>query len=62
MGFDNKIDILEGNFVDGEIEGDGILTYYDGRVYRGNFKLGEKDGYGIYESEELRYDGEWKEN
>jgi hypothetical protein len=32
----------KGNFVDGEIEGDGILTYYDGRVYRGNFKLGEK--------------------
>jgi hypothetical protein len=50
MGFDNKIDVLEGNFVNGEIEGEGILTYHDGRIYKGSFKLGEKDGYGVYES------------
>ena len=36
----------EGNFVDGKFEGEGILHYGNGDVYKGGFKENKKHGKG----------------
>lgn len=51
----------EGEFQDGEINGQGERTYPDGTVYKGQFMQGERHGYGevIYKKTGEWYKGEW---
>lgn len=46
----------EGEFYEGEMNGNGERRYNDGSIYKGEFRQGEKDGYG-----EIQYTktGEW---
>ena len=37
-----------GEFLDGKIEGEGEMTWEDGRNYTGQFKDGKEDGQGTY--------------
>lgn len=56
-----------GEFVDGEIIGQGTRTYDDGTTYIGGFIKGEKHGYGeiTYGRRNVReeyYKGNWEMN
>ncbi len=43
--------------------GEGIFTYSNGNTYKGSFHLGEKNGYGIFQSTGLEfYSGDWQMN
>ena len=56
----------EGEFVDGEITGQGTRVYADGTVYQGQFRQGEKQGYGEIQyargNKDEWYKGEWAMN
>lgn len=41
-----KRQIFKGYFYNDMFHGQGILKYPDGRVYKGQFKKGERSGYG----------------
>jgi len=42
------------------MEGYGIFTWLDGRVYKGNYENDKKAGHGIFEWPDGRkYDGSW---
>lgn len=45
----------------GQMEGEGKLTYWNGDVYEGNYKDDVKNGFGKYYYSETknRYEGEW---
>ncbi len=54
---------IEGNFVDGEIEGLGSKQWVDGRRYEGNFSRGEACGEGRFKSPSGEsYVGTWAQN
>jgi hypothetical protein len=40
-----------GNFINGEVEEEGTYTFYNGDIYKGNFKNGLFNGYGFYTSQ-----------
>lgn len=53
-----------GDFVEGEINGEGVKTYEDGTVYTGSWQAGERHGkgkctYGKRNYRELYYNGSW---
>ena len=51
----------DGEWVEGVMEGEGILRQADGTKYKGHFKAGFKDGHGIQEDKNgVRYEGEFK--
>jgi hypothetical protein len=54
----------DGEFVDGEITGQGERVYADGSVYKGAFLNGEKHGYGEIQYKKTKewYKGEWHLN
>ena len=47
--------------VNGSMEGKGIFYYLDGKVYKGEWKRGVKEGYGIEEGPDT-YEGQWLDN
>lgn len=53
-----------GNQKNGKIEGEGTAVYTNGEKYTGEFKAGLRDGEGTLSSasEEIVYDGAWKDN
>jgi hypothetical protein len=54
-------DVYEGNFLNQDIHGRGIMKYNDYSVYEGDFVLGQKHGYGIKTmTNGNRYEGFWK--
>lgn len=54
---------IEGNFVDGEIEGRGSKQWVDGRRYEGDFSRGEACGEGWFKSPSGEsYVGTWAQN
>ncbi|KAK2949729.1 putative MORN repeat protein [Blattamonas nauphoetae] len=65
-------DFYEGSFVDGQIEGEGIRVWADGRVYKGGFSNGEFSGKGTFtrygrddDGDAVvlsQYEGHWKDN
>jgi hypothetical protein len=43
-----------------DINGQGVYTWADGRMYKGEYKNDKKDGYGIYRWADGRtYEGWW---
>ncbi len=53
----------EGRFVDGILQGEGIMIAAGGDRYNGIYKDGKRDGHGIYTTGNgQRYDGEFKDN
>ncbi|KAA6376808.1 MAG: putative MORN repeat protein, partial [Streblomastix strix] len=68
----NANDFYDGEFYMGEIEGEGIRVWSDGRKYQGQWKNGERSGFGIYERLRVnadqtveiveRYEGMWNHN
>jgi len=58
---DSNIDIYEGNFIDGEGDGYGIIIYKDSNIYKGQIKNSKRNGFGtMYSSNGLfLYDGSW---
>lgn len=57
-------DMYEGNFVDGQIHGQGTFYYANGDIYRGSWKKNQKHGKGTMKFEErgFEYTGDWKDN
>ena len=56
-----------GDFVKGEMTGEGERTWEDGSIYTGDFLKGEKHGdglieYGTKNTKDKRYEGEWHLN
>ena len=54
-------DIYNGEFKDGEFNGNGVLTEANGSVYTGQFKDDLFSGYGVFVSNvsEYTYEGNW---
>ena len=55
--------------MDGRLHGKGVMTYPDGRLYEGDFKNNQRNGFGvmIYQdggkySEGSRYEGGWRDD
>ena len=42
------------------MNGRGKMSYPNGKFYEGNFVDDLKDGYGVYEWDNKRYEGQWK--
>ena len=56
-------DYFNGTFSYGEYStGYGKKTYGDGSTYEGNWKNGQRNGYGVYREKDYRYEGNWKNN
>ena len=54
--------MYEGEFKDGEYNGQGIMTFPDGNKYVGEFKDGKRHGQGTFTfSDGRKYLGEWRE-
>jgi hypothetical protein len=52
-----------GDFVDGEITGNGTKTWLSGAVYKGQFEQGEMQGRGCFTGADgYRYDGDFRRN
>ena len=60
----NDGSFYEGDFVNGEIEGQGRrYCHMTGNLYEGQFVCGEKNGYGIMRyADGSEYRGNWKLN
>ena len=43
-----EIEIIEGDFVNGSLNGEGKIYYPDGSMYKGALKDNKKNGYGRY--------------
>jgi hypothetical protein len=62
---DKMIRVIEGDWLDGKPHGRGSVKYYDNKKkqwrksYEGEFKNGEKSGFGIEESGGYLYRGEF---
>eukprot|EP00771_Trimastix_marina_P002266 gnl/Trimastix_PCT/3387.p1 GENE.gnl/Trimastix_PCT/3387~~gnl/Trimastix_PCT/3387.p1 ORF type:complete len:575 (+),score=141.29 gnl/Trimastix_PCT/3387:70-1725(+) len=54
----------EGDFVQGEIEGQGVRVYANGSRYEGHFVKGERDGVGCFDDavKKERFTGHWRAN
>lgn len=51
----------EGEWENGKITGEGVLTFAAGSRYEGEFDTGTLNGYGkYYEKDTLVYEGEWR--
>jgi len=55
-------EILEGRFINGKVEGKGILRNSEGSSYIGDFVDSKRDGYGELDTEKAYYRGEFKNN
>ena len=65
-GYGNLVNVdgsyYEGDFVNDEFEGKGVLVYKNARKYSGNWKAGKRSGNGVYSSAVgmvRSFDGEW---
>ncbi|MCB1324918.1 MAG: hypothetical protein H7A21_18175 [Spirochaetales bacterium] len=53
--------LYEGDFVDGVLEGQGIMLWADGRRYEGEWRNGRQEGQGTMTwPDGRRYEGEWR--
>ena len=52
--------MYDGDWVNGTMEGQGILRQSDGTKYKGGFKDGLKDGHGILEDKDGHFEGEFR--
>lgn len=56
-------DYFDGTFSYGDYNtGYGKKSYGDGSSYEGNWKNGQRNGYGVYREKDYRYEGNWKNN
>ena len=55
--------IFEGNFDNGQINGEGVAIYPNGDRYEGFFKNGKREGSGkITYKSGVTYEGQWENN
>ena len=52
--------ILEGKYIDGVVEGKGILKNNKGNTYVGDFSKSKRHGKGILDTHKVHYEGEFK--
>lgn len=50
----------EGDFRSDQINGKGRMQYEDGSQYEGQFRNGVQEGYGVYKTATMKYEGTWK--
>ena len=55
-----EIDVFEGDFKDGNIDGEGVAHYADGSKFKGTFKNGKRNGAAIEEDKDgNRFEGNY---
>ena len=42
------------------MNGHGVFTWHDGRIYEGEYRDDQKEGFGVYIAKGKRYEGEWQ--
>lgn len=54
---------FEGNFVQGKLQGNGIMTTSGGDRYQGDYKDGKREGFGVYTAANGdKFNGQYKDN
>ena len=62
MGIE-RLSVEQGEFIDGEISGQGQMVWANGNIYTGDFVRGEKEGQGTLRTNDGDvYEGQWKRN
>jgi hypothetical protein len=58
-GIGTDMDEYTGNFLQGEMHGEGVISYSTGAQYNGQFKLGDFHGEGVYRDENMTVYEKW---